>query len=118
MPGFYIIMTIPQRPAIGIAAIAVIAVAIILTGAIGAISLMMSRSSASTSSNVLQAVTSSSCSGYPPGGDCLATYNYTFAISVNYTGPWKLSYQGYDSMGTPSNPTNVGGNDTGTGFFS
>ena len=52
--------------------------------------------------------TSSSCTGYPPGGDCLAIYSYTFTISVNYTGPWKLTYQG----------NHVSGNDTGSGFFS
>jgi hypothetical protein len=60
--------------------------------------------------------TSISCSGYPPDGDCLATYNYTFTISVNYTGPWKLSYQGYNSLGN-SDQADVSGNDTGTGLF-
>ena len=53
-------------------------------------------------------LTSSSCTGYPPGGNCLATYSYTFTISVNYTGQWKLTYQG----------NHVSGNDTGSGFFS
>ena len=48
------------------------------------------------------------CSGYPPGGDCVTTYSYTFTISVNYTGPWKLTYQG----------NNVSGNNAGSGFFS
>lgn len=60
------------------------------------------------STPTMSTVSSSSCSGYPPGGDCLATFNYTFTISVNYTGPWKLSYQGNDARG----------NDTGSGFFS
>jgi hypothetical protein len=58
-------------------------------------------------SSTSSAVTTT-CSGYPPGGDCVATYNYTFTVSVNYTGPWKLTYQG----------NNVSGNDTGSGFFS
>jgi len=65
----------------------------------------MADSSNQTSSTTS---TSSSCTGYPPGGDCLATYSYTFTISVNYTGPWKLTYQG----------NHVSGNDTGSGFFS
>ena len=33
------------------------------------------------------------CSGYPPGGNCAGNYSYTFTISVNYTGPWRLTYQ-------------------------
>jgi hypothetical protein len=58
-----------------------------------------------------------SCSGYPPGGDCRANYSYTFTISVNYTGPWRLTYQGYASM-AESNPTNANGNLTGNGPYS
>jgi len=57
------------------------------------------------------------CTGYPPGGDCSGNYSYTFTISVNYTGSWRLTYQGYDSMGE-SNPTNANGNLTGTGLHS
>jgi len=60
--------------------------------------------------------TSSSCSGYPPGGNCPGTYNYTFTVSVNYTGPWKLTYLGYNNLGK-TNPTNVSGSYTGSGFF-
>lgn len=60
---------------------------------------------------------SSSCSGYPPGGDCISTYSYTFTLSLNYSGPWKLSYQGYNSMGK-SNPTGVSGSYSGTGPYS
>jgi hypothetical protein len=36
---------------------------------------------------------------------------------VNYTGPWKLTYQGYNSLGK-SNPTDVSGSYNGTGFYS
>ncbi|HXW94802.1 MAG TPA: hypothetical protein VEJ19_03765 [Nitrososphaerales archaeon] len=54
------------------------------------------------------------CSGYPPGGDCITPYSYTFALSVNYTGSWKVAYQGYNSLGR-SNPTNVSGGYSGTG---
>lgn len=57
------------------------------------------------------------CSGYPPAGDCITTYSYPFTITVNYTGSWKLSYQGYNSLGE-SNPTNVSGSYSGTGFNS
>jgi len=70
------------------------------------------------SSNQTSSTTSSSsCSGYPPGGDCLATYSYTFTLSVNYSGPWKLNYQGYNSLGK-SNPLPISGNYTGSGFYS
>jgi hypothetical protein len=61
--------------------------------------------------------TSSSCSGYPPGGNCLATYSYTFTISVNYGGLWMLTYQGYNSLGK-SNPVNINGSYSGSGFYS
>ncbi len=57
------------------------------------------------------------CSGYPPGGNCPGNYNYTFTISVNYTGPWKLTYQGYMSMGE-SNPSGVSGTLSGSGSYS
>ncbi len=59
---------------------------------------------------------SSSCSRYPPDGNCPGTYNYTFTASVNYTGPWKLTYLGYNNLGK-TNPTNVSGNYTGSGYF-
>jgi hypothetical protein len=72
-----------------------------------------------TQSQTTSTTISSSCSGYPPGGDCLATYNYTFTISVNYSGSWKLNYQGYNCMvSCESNPLNVSGNYTGSGFYS
>jgi hypothetical protein len=61
--------------------------------------------------------TSSTCSGYPPGGDCIADYSYTFTVSVNYSGSWKLTYQGYNSLGK-YNPTGVSGSYNGTGFYS
>ena len=54
------------------------------------------------------------CSGHPTGGDCIAPYSYTFTLSVNYTGPWKLAYQGYNSLGR----SNVSGTYTGAGFNS
>jgi|SRR5271157_957307 len=41
----------------------------------------------------------STCSGYPPGGDCLGVYNYTFTIYVNYTGSWRLTYNGTNNVG-------------------
>jgi hypothetical protein len=59
----------------------------------------------------------STCSGFPPGGNCITTYSYAFIVSVNYTGPWKLAYQGYNSLGK-SNPTDARGNYSGAGFNS
>ena len=60
---------------------------------------------------------SGTCSGYPPGGDCVALYSHTFTISVNYTGPWRLTYSGETNVGE-SNPSNVTGTNTGTGYHS
>jgi hypothetical protein len=59
----------------------------------------------------------SSCSGNPPGGNCVAPYSNTFTISVNYTGPWRLHYSGQTNVGE-ANPFNVTGTRTGTGNFS
>lgn len=75
-------------------------------------------SSSYTSTPEITSMSGNTCSGYPPGGNCLATYSYTFTLSVNYSGPWKLSYRGYNSVGVRSNPTNVSGSYTGTGFYS
>jgi hypothetical protein len=75
---------------------------------------MVSTNSATPSTS---SVASSSCSGSPPDGNCIATYSYTFTLSVNYSGPWTLTYQGYNSLGK-SNPTNVSGSYNGTGFYS
>ena len=57
------------------------------------------------------------CSGYPPGRNCVAPYCYPFPISVNYTGPWKLTYTGQTNAGE-SNPTNVTGTRTGNDYYS
>lgn len=62
------------------------------------------------------------CSGYPPGGNCPGNYSNTFPISVNYAGPWQLTYYGYHSVGAPANPYSgvgnyTGGNFRGTGLF-
>lgn len=46
--------------------------------------------------------TSSTCSGYPPAGDCPGTFSYTFTVSVNYTGPWAPTYEGCSGMSTCS----------------
>ncbi|MGD0396752.1 MAG: hypothetical protein ABSB26_07610 [Nitrososphaerales archaeon] len=63
---------------------------------------------------------SSTCSGSPPVGDCAVPYSYPFTLSVNYSGPWRLSYQGYLSSFGPGKaiPTNVTGSYSGTGFYS
>jgi len=57
------------------------------------------------------------CSGYPPGGNCVAPYSYTFTISLNYTGSWRLTYSGQTNAGE-SNPSNVTGTSSGTGYLS
>jgi hypothetical protein len=57
-----------------------------------------------------------SCSGYPPGGNCLGNYSYTFAVSVNYAGSWRATYYGYHSTGAPSGSFDSGGNYTGGVF--
>jgi len=76
--------------------------AIILVGAIAAIA--------------YYTVKASSCSGYPPGGNCIAPYSNTFTISVNYTGQWSLNYSGLTNVGE-ANSYNVTGTHTGTGYF-
>ena len=53
------------------------------------------------------------CSGYPPAGDCITPYSTTFNLRVNYTGPWKVTYQGYNSGGR-----NISGGYSGAGFNS
>ncbi len=61
-------------------------------------------------------VSSSSCYYYiPEAVPCSTGFNFT--LSVNYTGPWKLTYQGYNGLGI-SNFTTVSGNYGGTGFDS
>jgi len=57
-----------------------------------------------------------SCSGYPPGGNCPGNYSYTFVVSVNYTGPWRATYYGYHSVGQPFGSFDGGGNYTGGVF--
>jgi hypothetical protein len=69
------------------------------------------------SSSQTTSSSTSSCSGSPPTGDCISAYSYTFTLSVNYTGPWKLAYEGCSGMGTCS-LTPVMGSLNGTGFFS
>lgn len=54
------------------------------------------------------------CSGSPPGGDCPGSYSYSFTISVNYTGSWKLSYSGYNDGGPPGHEV-ASGSYNGTG---
>jgi hypothetical protein len=106
---------VTRRNAIGSTLIIVVIVVIIVIGTIGFV--VLDSPSTHPMMPTTTSTTSSSCSGYPPGGDCLATYSYTFTLSINYTGPWKLSYEGYNSLGE-SNPINVSGNDTGSGFYS
>ena len=70
-----------------------------------------------TTTAIAQTSSTSTCSGYPPGGDCIAPYSYTFTISVNYNGPWKMSYHGETNVGE-ANETMITGNRTGNGFYS
>ena len=67
---------------------------------------------------MLSTTTSSSCSGSPPTGDCPGAFSYTFTISVNYTGPWTLTYEGCSGMSPCSPPTPVMGSLNGTGYYS
>jgi hypothetical protein len=63
-------------------------------------------------------VSSALCTGNPQGDSAAApgTWTYAFDLSVNYNGPWSLSYQGYNSLGK-SNPTNATGSCDGTGSY-
>jgi len=84
------------------AAVASLVIIAIVASAGAAYYIGSSRGSATSS------VLTTTCSGYPPAGDCVTTYSATFTISVSYSGSWKLTYKG----------NNVSGNDTGRGFFS
>lgn len=97
------------RTAIGTASIVLIAIIVVV--AVGIISL---------ASQPTKVATTTSCSGYPPVGNCPGDYSYPFTLSVNYSGPWRLSYQGYlSSFGYgKAIPTNVTGSHSGTGFYS
>jgi len=75
-----------------------------------------SQASSTTNSNSTTHTTWT-CSGYPPGGNCIAPYNYTFTVSVNYTGPWRLTYNGQTDVGE-ANAHYIMGNLTGTGYYS
>jgi len=86
-----------KRPIVIVAVIA-----IILVGAISAIAYYTAKTSG--------------CSGYPPGGNYVAPYSYTFTIAVNYTGRWSLNYTGQTNVGE-ADPYNVTGTDAGTGYF-
>jgi len=60
------------------------------------------------------------CSGSPQGGGsnvAAPTWSINLGLTVNYTGPWTLTYQGYNSLGK-SNPTSTSGSCNGTGFYS
>ena len=49
----------------------------------------------------------------------LTSYSHTFTISVNYGGPWKLSYQGYTNVGLGgANPLGANVTVTGSGLYS
>ena len=60
---------------------------------------------------------SAACPGHPLGENCVAPYSYTFTISLNYSGPWRLTYSGQTNVGE-SNPSNVTSTSSGTGYFS
>jgi hypothetical protein len=60
------------------------------------------------------------CTGFPQGEGSNAAgpiWNINLPITVNYTGPWTLIYQDYNSLGR-SNPTSTSGSCSGTGFYS
>ena len=63
---------------------------------------------------------SSSCSGYPPLGDCHANYDYTFSVLVNYSGSWSVNYSGWhnvcDTCNFGSNKSYTTGTYSGTGM--
>lgn len=73
--------------------------------------------SKTSSSPITSSISSSSCSGYPPGGNCPGTFSYTFTLSVNYTGTWKLAYEGCSGLGTCSPPYTTTGSANGTGYY-
>ena len=67
----------------------------------------------SSSNGTITKIVTTTCSGYPPAGDCITPFSYSFNLRVNYTGPWKVEYQGYNSGGR-----NITGSYGGAGFNS
>jgi len=100
----------------------VIAAAIILASILVSSSFQttVTETQTTTFTTTLTTSSSSTCSGYPPAGDCIGPFNVTFTLSVNYSGPWKLSYQGCTGIAVNCGFTGdfVIGNITGTGFYS
>ena len=83
------------------------------------VSIQVQATTFAGSTTTSTASTTASCTGSAQGssGASSGTWSYTFYPTVNYTGPWTLTYQGYASLGQ-SNPTDTKGNCSGTGFFS
>lgn len=83
---------------------AIAAIAVLIASGIVTFYVAEGRSSSSSSScYAVPAV--------PEAVPCVAGYNFT--VTVNYTGPWRLSYQGYNVS-----KLTVNGTYTGTGFNS
>jgi hypothetical protein len=108
-----------QKTAIGTIPVALAIFALLVIGALGLLFVANYYGSPPTEIQTTSSsnLTSSTCSGYPPGGDCFTNYSYTFTVSLNYSGSWKLTYQGYNSLGE-YNPTGVSGSYNGTGSYS
>lgn len=75
------------------------------------------QSSSRTTSETTPSAISSSCYYVlPEAVPCLPGQNFT--LSVNYTGQWKVTYQGYNCLGENCGKTTVTGSYSGTGFDS
>ena len=83
------------------------AIAVLIVAAVGILAIA-DRPATDTTSEVYTSSTGASGS---------FMYNYTFTLSVNYSGPWHLTYLGYNNLGT-SNATEASGSHNGTGFYS
>jgi hypothetical protein len=94
-----------QSTAVGRIVIVIGTVAVIVVAAFGF--LLFTRIGSPTSAEPFGFT--GSCYGLP--GTCSA--GYVFYLTVNYSGPWKVTYQGYNSLGR-SNLTTVSGSYIGS----
>lgn len=86
-----------------------ILIGIVMVIAVAVVGVLLATTIGSTTSTEHLGFTGS-CYGLP--GTCSA--GYVFTLTVNYTGPWKVTYQGYNDLGK-SNATTVSGNYGGSG---
>ena len=99
-----------KTTAVGKIVILIVTLAAIAVAIVVGVQLALMKSSTTSTEHL---GLTGSCYGLP--GTCSA--GSVFALEVNYTGPWKVTYEGYNSLGR-SNTTTVSGSYSGSGYDS